>query len=81
MNPTHFEIRGLHAQVDGSRVVLLSGDDHVATVTFRPSGIFTLVERGSGNAGRLPDSLGHDLERATEYVLNHCWPSQTRLAA
>jgi hypothetical protein len=81
MNSTHFEIRGLHARVDGSRVVLMRGSDHIATITFRTSGVFSIVERGRGNAGRLPEAFRGDIESAAAYVLDQAWPSPQQSAA
>jgi hypothetical protein len=81
MNPAQFEIRGLQARVEGSRVVLLKGHDHIATLTFRTSGVFSIVERGRGDAGMLPEAYRADVERATAYVLDCVWPNSNQLAA
>ncbi len=81
MNSTHFEIRGLHARVDGSRVVLMRGTDHNATITLRARGAFSLVARARGHAGRLPDAFRDDMERATSFVLDEAWPAERQSAA
>jgi hypothetical protein len=81
MNSTHFEIRGLHARVDGARVVLMRGNDHIATITFRTSGVFSIVERGRGQAGRLPEAFRDDMEKAASYVLDQVWPAERQSAA
>ena len=81
MSSPQFEIRGLQARVEGSRVVLRNGEDHVATITFRPSGVFSIVERGRGDAGRLPEAYRSDIEQATAYVLARVWPASLQFAA
>lgn len=81
MNPTHFEIDGFGAVVDGPRVQLHRGDDHVATLTFRATGVYTIVERGRGDADRLPAELQDNVRAATMYVVRRFWPTQLRQAA
>ena len=80
---TSFEISGYQARIDGRSVVLFQGSDHVATVTFRPDGIFTITERGRGDAGRLPAALFGDVEGAVAYIIKRFWPSKSdrRVAA
>jgi len=75
MTSSHFETQGFQAQIIDGRVELSQGADHVATVIFRPSGVYTIVERGRGDAGRLPAQYAGDIQAATEYVVRGFWPA------
>jgi hypothetical protein len=68
-----FEVMGMKAVASDKRAEIFLGDDHVATLTFRPSGIYTVAERGRGSAGRLPAHLQSDVQGAVEFVLKSFW--------
>ena len=81
MSPTQFTFEGHLVLATPERAEVFRGDDHLATVTFRPSGVYTVTERGRGDAQRLPEELRGNPRAATAYALYRFWPHLLRRAA